>query len=452
MNRHHSIYNVFAQLRQKKSLISRFTRRGLLPVHVSIFLFVVLVLTVNFLTEPSAVNAQSASSFQPTRASIYGTFYYPWYKNQSTDGTWSYWQDSNYSPPNSWFSNYLPLRPGTLNTTTGAINSVAGLYSSRDKDTFYWQLNGMAQAKLEIAISSWWGRSTSTTSDNAGTNAVEGKSDFTFRKIVTDWMNLSDNPYPNLRWTLYYEKEGAANPSVAEIAADLTYLNSNYASQPSFFKINGRPVIFAYGDPSDACAMVDRWLQARAQSGTNFYIVLKLFSGYTSCASQPDSWHEYAPAARSGNYSTYASFISPGFWKVGDPTARLVRNLTEFDTAATAMVAANTKWKLVQTWNEWGEGTSVEPGIQVQQTKAGTASVASNATPFEDKYIQVLAQRFPALQAGTGVGVVGAGIPTPVPTQAQAATPTPVPTQAQGATPTPSATTIFLILMENHNW
>ena len=198
--------------------------------------------------------------------------------------------------------------------------------------------------------------------------------------------------------------------------------------------------------------MVDRWIQARAQSGVNFYLVLKLFSGYTSCASQPDSWHEYAPAVRSGNYSSYASFISPGFWKVGDTTARLARNLADFDTAATAMVNANTKWKLVQTWNEWGEGTSIEPGIQVQQTLNGTASVAANGAPFEDKYIQVLAQRFPALQAGTGAGVAQTATATPAPTQVQAATSTPIPTQTQGTTSTTSAPAIFVILMENHTW
>jgi hypothetical protein len=316
----------------------------------------------------------------------------------------------------------------------------------------------MAQAKIEFAISSWWGRSISATNDGAGPNAIEGKSDFTFRKITTDWMNLVDNPYPNLRWTIYYEKEAGANPTATEIAADLTYINDNYVNQPSFLKVNGRPVIFVYGEGSDTCPMVDRWLQARAQSGVNFYIVLKLFSGYTNCASQPDSWHEYAPANRSGNYSTYSSFISPGFWKIGS-SVQLTRNLTEFDAAAATMAAANTKWKLVQTWNEWGEGTSVEPGVQVQQTTSGTASLATNGAPFEDKYIQVLSQRLPALQAGTGANGAQVATPTPVPTQAKTATPvptqiktnTPVPTAVTTATPT-SVPTVFIILMENHNW
>jgi len=180
MYRYSTISNLFELFSKMNRLISLFKRKSLTSGHL--FLFPIIILLFNVLASQSSANALNISStFQPTRSSIYGTFYYPWYKNQSTDGTWSYWQDSSHLPPNSWFSNYLPLRPGAFDTTTGKINPAAGLYSSRDKNAFYWQLNMMAQAKLEIAISSWWGRSISTTSDNAGPNAVEGKSDFSFR-------------------------------------------------------------------------------------------------------------------------------------------------------------------------------------------------------------------------------------------------------------------------------
>src|SRR5438093_13440064 len=99
MNRRLYISDVFTSIRQTK---------GLLIVFV-----VVMALFVGISSLQITVNAQSAP-FQPTRSSIYGTFYYPWYKNLAFDGTWSYWQDNSYSPPNSWFSNYLPLRPGAL--------------------------------------------------------------------------------------------------------------------------------------------------------------------------------------------------------------------------------------------------------------------------------------------------------------------------------------------------
>jgi hypothetical protein len=390
---------------QQKESILRFSGETLSSSRPVVLLFLALLLSAKFLPLRTQTNAQSEPDmFQPTRSSIYGTFYYPWYKNPTVDGEWSFWHDNHHSPPNNWFSNYLPLLPGALDAATGMIRPDIGLYSSRDKSVFFWQLTKMAYARLEFAISSWWGRSTSPTSDTAASNAIEGKSDFVFRKIIIDWMNLPGNPYPNLRWSIYYEKEGFANPPVSEIATDLSYIDDNYVKQPAFLKVDGRPVIFVFGDAADNCSTVDRWLEARAQTGVNFYLVMKVFSGYGDCGSQPESWHQYAPAVRSGNFSTYSSFISPGFWKAGDPV-RLARDLIEFDAAAEAMASANTQWKLVETWNEWGEGTAIEPGIQVQQMTSGAASVVAGDSPFEDKYIQVLSQRFPALQAGTGARV-----------------------------------------------
>src|SRR2546422_6114616 len=43
---------------------------------------------------------------------------------------------------------------------------------------------------------------------------------------------------------------------------------------------------------------------------------------------------------------------------------RMPRDLVAFRAAVSIMVAALVIWKLVETWNEWGEGTSVEPGDQ----------------------------------------------------------------------------------------
>ena len=341
------------------------------------------------------------SAFQPGRSSIYGTFYYPWYKNLEVDGDWSHWQSNNHSPPSNWFSNFLPLPPGTLNPVTGTVHPSNGLYSSNDKNIFYWQITKMAQARMEFAISSWWGRSVSPASDLPGQYALEGKSDFSFRQIITEWMNLADNPYPNLRWAIYYEREGYENPSPAEIASDLTYVYENYALQPAFLRRDGRPVVFIYADADDDCHAVNRWMEARDQAGIDFYLVMKLFPGYELCRMQPDSWHQYAPAVRLGHFPPYSSFLSPGFWKKGEP-ARLSRNLEEFDAAAAEMVAADTEWKLVQTWNEWGEGSSIEPGIQVQSLTTGTVEIAPESPPFEDHYIRVLANRLPPLEAGTG--------------------------------------------------
>lgn len=319
----------------------------------------------------------SGSNFQPT-APYYATFFYPWSENPNTDGHWSYWNDNGHSPPANWFSNYSP------DPNPASFDPANELYSSNNYTIFKWQLSKLAEAKQEVGISSWWGQG--------------HKTDSSFNKIVTDFMNRADNPYPNFRWTIYYEKEGSADPPVSEIVADLNYIKTNYTNQPSFLKIDGKPVVFVYAG-ADGADMASRWAQARSQTG--FYVVLKVYSGYKTDPNQPDSWHQYAPAVRTDSQSPYSYAISPGFWKDGE-TVRLARSLSEFQTAVTNMVSANVTWKLTETWNEWGEGSSVEPGDQVIQTTSGNATLDPSGAPFKNQYIDILKNTLPALEQGTG--------------------------------------------------
>jgi hypothetical protein len=51
--------------------------------------------------------------------------------------------------------------------------------------------------------------------------------------------------------------------------------------------------------------------------------------------------------------------ISPGFWKKGD-TVRLARDMTRWRSDVASYAAATPRFRLVTTFNEWGEGTAVE--------------------------------------------------------------------------------------------
>jgi hypothetical protein len=332
--------------------------------------------------------------YQP-QPPYYATFFYPWSQNPNTDGGWSYWDDHSNAPPTTWFSHYLP------DPNPSAFDPTNELYSSNNNQIMYWQLSKLKEAKQQVGISSWWGQN--------------HKTDVTFRKFVTDVMNRADNPYPNFRWTLYYEKESTGDPSVSEIATDLNYIYANYANQPSYFKISGRPVIFVYAAANDTTSSSTcdasntsytcRWHMAAQQAQGNFYVVLKVFSGYQSANPQPDSWHQYAPAARSGGNLTSDPyyFVSPGFWLDDGSAVRLARDtdptLPQFRQAVQHMAnaPANVIWRLTETWNEWGEGSSVEPGVQTTVTN-GREVQDPNGVPFQNKYIDVLNQYLPAVQ------------------------------------------------------
>src|SRR5437764_609734 len=119
----------------------------------------VLLLPLLFLSQPSLSKPQADSAGKAGRIysikqneqgspqflePIYAAFFYPWYKTPAVDGAWGNWEGNDHTPPMNWFSNYLPLPPGAFDVASKAIHPIVGLYSSHDKDIFYWQLTQMA--------------------------------------------------------------------------------------------------------------------------------------------------------------------------------------------------------------------------------------------------------------------------------------------------------------------
>ncbi len=251
---------------------------------------------------------------------IRAVFYYPWFPEA--------WNQQGYDP----FTNYNPS---------------LGFYDSSSVAVIQEHISAMTYGNISAAILSWWGQGTNTDQRVATIlGATPG----------------SSNPY--FRWSIYYENESQGDPTVDQIQNDLLYIQSRYGSDASFLRVNGKFVVFVYADGADGCAMADRWVQADNGLGHPAYIVLKVFSGYRNCTSQPDSWHQYSPAVAADEQSGYSYSISPGFWLKGETSPRLVRNLTNWISNVYSMIASGDPWQLVTTFNEWGEGTSVESAVE----------------------------------------------------------------------------------------
>jgi hypothetical protein len=244
---------------------------------------------------------------------IRAAFYYPWFAEA--------WNQLGIYP----YSNYTP----TL-----------GYYSSSDLNIIKKHIAMMQYGNIQVGISSWWGQGTPTDTRVAGL--------------------LSATAGTSFRWTLYYEPEGVGNPSASQIQSDLTYILNHYGKDPSYLRVNGKFVVFVYAEPNDACGMADRWKQANTMGA---YVVLKVFAGFASCASQPDSWHQYSPAVASDQQGSFSYSISPGFWLKGN-ALRLARDINRWSQNVRGMVVSGANWQLITTFSEWGEGTAVEPAAQ----------------------------------------------------------------------------------------
>ena len=128
----------------------------------------------------------------PSRASpeiVRAAFYYPWYPDAwSQGGVFAY---TNYTPS-------------------------SGYYSSDDPNVIRRQIAAMQYGHLDAGIISWWG---------------QGSQEDT---VVPDDLAAANGT--GFKWSLYYEPQGYSDPSVSQIQSDLSYIKSNYASNPNYLK------------------------------------------------------------------------------------------------------------------------------------------------------------------------------------------------------------------------
>lgn len=244
----------------------------------------------------------------PPQHPLRAAFVYPWYpENWGQGGTY---------PKSHW-------RP------------VAGYYSEDSKAQIERQITELNYGRIQHGILSWWGQGS--------------KTDQRVAPI------LADSAGRDMYWSLYYEP---AYTSQTALSGDLAYIYSHYASDPHYWVYDGKPVLFVYSRSVSSCTGVANWMAANAG---RFFIDTQVFTGYRNCAVQPDSWHQYSPAVRSDEQAGYSYAVSPGFWKYDETSARLARSVKAFRSAVAAMVASKEPFQLVTTFNEWNEGTAVEP-------------------------------------------------------------------------------------------
>jgi hypothetical protein len=335
------------------------------------FLLLVVLALFGATHAPARSEAAPASSPFPIRAA----FYYGWFPQA--------WNQSNITP----YTKYSP----TL-----------GWYDSGSDATARAHIAAMKYGGIQAGIATWWGQGHYTDS-NMRTLLNAAGSDF--------------------RWSVYYEEESTGDPSVEKLRADLTYLRDRYAQAPAWLTVDGRFVVFVYADGGDGCDMARRWSEANAVGA---YVVLKVFHDYERCAYQPQNWHQYGPAEPVAAHGRHSYTISPGFDLMGQ-SPRLPRDLTRWRENVRAMASSGADFQLVTTFNEWGEGTSVE-------------SAAEWATPSGyGAYLDALHTNGAAVVPADPTRAAAAIATPPAPSAATVTAPAALPQgQPQAAPPTPA--------------
>jgi glycoprotein endo-alpha-1,2-mannosidase len=279
-------------------------------------------------------------------------FYYGWYGNPTVSGRWVHWEK---------------VDEGKKTIGSSAHYPTLGAYDSHDPKLVEQHCRWAKDAGITGFIATWW-----------------GQGDFHDKGLPL----LLDTAQKNgLAVTVYFEttRSGAL--------MDVLYLLEHYAKHPAWLKVNGKPVIFVYGRAVGELKP-EGWLEVIAQVNKQFSGGAVFIGDQISKNSARifDGIHAYNPTGslarksldqiREWAHTTYPKWVQtagsnriacvtiiPGYDDAtqGRPAPRPITERhggKTYEILWEEAIAANPDWVLITTWNEWHEGSEIEPSVE----------------------------------------------------------------------------------------
>ncbi len=275
------------------------------------------------------VLAPAAAAARP----LVAVFYYPWYGTPRVDGGWEHWQQNGHAPPLDLYSLFYPMR---------------GPYSSSSPDVVAAQMREIRGAGIDEVVTSWWGRGSTT----------DVRLPLVLREAWRHHLAVGAQiePYPGRGDTL---------------PADLAYLRAL-----------GIRDVFVY-QPTDLTA--EQWAARRALFPSDQRLFAQTGLAGFAAAGRFDGVYTYDPVTYGGDdfarlcgqarhmHLLCAPSVGPGFearraGETGPGKPR--RDGATYDSMWRAAIAADPDVVTITSYNEWGEGTQIEPAV----TRPGYAS------------------------------------------------------------------------------
>lgn len=316
------------------------------------------VLTTTTTTQPPVVGPE------PSPRVV--AFYYPWYGTPGFGGTWVHWQQAGNAPPVDIGSDYYP---------------VLGAYSGLDPAVVAQHMAWLRQAGVGVIATSWWGQGT-----------------YEDRAVP---LVLDTAERYGIRVAFHIEPYGGR--SAETVVGDVAYLYRRYGDHPAFFRSTERSRWSADGRPKGLFLL---WSASQPHEGapgvTGEYwreavdAVHGLPSGGLMIADNPDgAWideghfdglYQYATLEQDPDFS-WARTLPPGGWYIPSVLPGFSATRVGYDTstytarrngdtyrsqwAAALGTGIEPKMVTITSFNEWHEGTQIEPAAGGAQRRDG---------------------------------------------------------------------------------
>jgi len=304
----------------------------------------------------------------PRRASDLGrrvlAFHYPWYGTPSgPSGRWRHWRHPRLAGPAARVLGFRDPRrtagPDRLDLAATHY-PLDGPYDSRDPTVAGRQLALARAAGLDGFVVSWWGRES------------EEAQAFGLLLPLAQQAGLALAPY--------YEAAELSSRGASGVAADFEALLGRHGGSPAWLRVGGVPVVFVYGAQRlrpGGWEYVRRRLEAggypvylagdsHRRPWVSYFDALHVYSPTRFLARGDDlgaTYEEWARAARDAGIP-FLPAVTPGF---DDRTIRGAGRVVDrrggetYDATWRAALAVDPPWVLVASWNEWHEGSEIEP-------------------------------------------------------------------------------------------
>jgi len=281
-------------------------------------------------------------------------FYYTWYGRPENEGGWLHWGGEEPEARDIPESTHFPAR---------------GAYDSLDPAIVDDHIEEAKTHGLTGFISTWW--------------VIGDHQDRAFQLL------LDRAKGTGFKATVYWETvPGEGQEQINRAVEDLVYILKRYGSHPAFLTVEGKPAIFAYVRVMDQVPPAS-WptilTRARAQAGDfllladgyreNYARVFDGIHNYNPCAQVSTRagdelrvWagEHYAAAVRMARRRGKVSCVTviPGYddRKIRTPGVHAPRRDGEtYRILWEEAIRAAPDWVLITSWNEWHEGSEIEP-------------------------------------------------------------------------------------------
>jgi len=269
-------------------------------------------------------------------------FYYQWYGTLTHDSAWRHWQQN--------------VGTGGLPDSIGAdLYPALGLYSCKDDNLLDQHMQMIASARIGVIVVSWWGQGS-------------------WEDQIVPQILAAAAPY-GIKVAWHMEPYGGR--TAASTVNDINYINNNYGAHPAFFRAADRgnqPVFYIW----NSLAISD-WSALTAVNQSNIILAQHtdqskadyfggMFNYSIPFASKSDAeiqsiWNSMNTFCNNNNM-VWSPSIIPGY-----KDARATGNTgfcdrdngNTYDKYWNMAVNCGASWISITSFNEWHEGTVIEP-------------------------------------------------------------------------------------------